>query len=504
MTKAEYEQGQRDITKLAHQVEKELEKRIHKSVIDLLMPLVKNYITLGVIKFPAQELSAMILTLIQESGKKTIAATRKLQEVYEKDIAQRLGIDLTKKPEKSREPFALERRTGQGWGAGITPAGKVIGWEKDKADNVTLSQVPLEYLFQKRHDLSTNVWKSVEDMEGKVFDVLRGGRALGRNIKDIATDLEQYIKYPDGGKRVQGRWLGMFPNTEKGRREAWKRQYLAEHGGLQFGTDEAKALLKTPEAKALIGHRASTALGASEMPDAVKQYTRRLGSGGLDYRAIRFARTETAEMLASEQERIAKDSAIATGEIEFVMAQGRDHQNCNCEKHAGKVYHVDDPDRPIIPVHPNCVPAGTRILTPQGERNIEDIRKGDEVIGYSLMPCYVTDVLVHEYTGEMISINDVADFTPEHPILIVDPCYQYVNANDVMLGDWYLLYVDGVMQRRKVFKLFRKPVSTRVYNLTVEDEHTFFANGILTHNCHCEWRPKLKSRQQILKDYGIE
>jgi hypothetical protein len=88
----------------------------------------------------------------------------------------------------------------------------------------------------------------------------------------------------------------------------------------------------------------------------VKQYAARLGKAGLDYRAIRVAKTETAAMLADEQTEIAEDSDICSGEMDFVMDRGRDHWNCNCEHYAEQnPWKVDDPDRPEIPVHPNCM-----------------------------------------------------------------------------------------------------------------------------------------------------
>ena len=61
-------------------------------------------------------------------------------------------------------------------------------------------------------------------------------------------------------------------------------------------------------------------------------------------------------MVADEQLTIAENSDIATGEMDFVMDRGRDHWNCNCEKYAEQnPWKVDDPDRPDIPVHPNCM-----------------------------------------------------------------------------------------------------------------------------------------------------
>ena len=76
----------------------------------------------------------------------------------------------------------------------------------------------------------------------------------------------------------------------------------------------------------------------------------------MDYRVIRIARTETAAMLADEQTDIAENSLICDGLMYFVMDRGRDHWNCNCEHYSEQSpWRVDDPERPDILVHPNCM-----------------------------------------------------------------------------------------------------------------------------------------------------
>jgi hypothetical protein len=201
----------------------------------------------------------------------------------------------------------------------------------------------------------------VEEEEQSIFSIVRTGRAMGRDVKDIAKDLEAYVNYEDGGKRVMARWNRMFPNTEEGRREAWKRQYLADHPGpdgqpYQMFTDEARAALRAPEAKEYIKEQmaAKTRLGTPLRPDAVKAYHGRLGSAGVDYRTMRIMRTETAAALAGRQEAIARNSDICTGKVDWVLEKGRDGWNCKCAEYAaGGPYDVDNLPGPI-PLHPLC------------------------------------------------------------------------------------------------------------------------------------------------------
>jgi hypothetical protein len=259
--------------------------------------------------------------------------------------------------------------TGRGWAASANPRKGVTSYRKDPdTGKIIWDTAPIEWTFRKRYDLSSAVWKSVEENEGVILDIARGGRAMGRDVKDIAKDLEVYIKYPDGGARVQGRWKGMFPNTEKGRREAWKREYLKEHPDplthepYQYGTQEAGETLSRPEARNWIEERMAekTAKGTPLRPEGVERYNARLGKGGLDYRATRLARTETAEALSSRQQEIARNSRISTGEMDWVLDATRDHWNCKCEEYANagrgakrnKPWKADE--LPGFPPHPNC------------------------------------------------------------------------------------------------------------------------------------------------------
>ena len=263
---------------------------------------------------------------------------------------------------KGRQSFRPVKREGRGWAVKASPATGVSSYRRDPdTGEIIWDTTPLEWAFTKRYDLAASVWKAVEEEEQNIFTVVRTGRALGRDVKDVAADLEAFINYGDGGKRVMARWGKMFPNTEKGRREAWKREYLADHPGpdgqpYQMFTPAADAALRGPEAKAWIKERmaAKTRLGTPLRPEAVKAYHARLGTAGIDYRTMRIMRTETAVALAERQEDIARNSDICTGMVDWVLQKGRDGWNCKCAEYAaGGPYNVDELPGPV-PLHPNC------------------------------------------------------------------------------------------------------------------------------------------------------
>jgi len=373
ITRQEYFKKQRELSSLTERAELEAARKIRAKTRECVLPLVKEFAETRSIVFPVEKLAHDITAIILEEAAKPVEAARKLQDDMEASLAEKLGVTLHHRPESqenarqrrlenAREPVGKIIKTkGRGWGYGTSG---LASYHRDpQTGKIVWDDLPLEYQFRKRADLSSQVWKAVEEQEKAVFDVIRGGRAAGRNVKQISSDLETYINYKDGGERVVGRWMGMFPNTEAGRKEAWAREYLKDHGGLQPGSDAARALLRQPDAQDWVRQKMAetTKRGTPRLPDAVRQYATRLGKAGLDYRAIRIARTEMGNFLSDEQKEIARNSDISSGLVDWVMDRGRDSWSCRCEELAlGSPYDVDnmvDKDgNPIdCPLHPNCM-----------------------------------------------------------------------------------------------------------------------------------------------------
>ncbi len=213
------------------------------------------------------------------------------------------------------------------------------------------------YRFRKRYDLSARVWKDLGEQQRKIFDIVREGVALGRDFKTVEKDLLTFVNFPDGGARVMASWRGMFPNTPEGRRKALALEYKKINFPRQA---PGQLILKREDIAKMEAYIKSKIDGP--MPEAVKSHNTRLGKGGIDYRVMRSMRTEQAAMLADEQTDFAGKSIAATGQVRFVLARGRDYWNCGCERAAQGhspdckkgVYYLNDPERPEIPVHPNC------------------------------------------------------------------------------------------------------------------------------------------------------
>ena len=129
-----------------------------------------------------------------------------------------------------------------------------------------------------------------------------------------------------------------------------------------------------------------------------------------------------------------------------------------------------------------CVAEGTLIATPRGNIPIEQIKVGDEVYTRN----GVRKVLAAEMTGvnSLCYEYDIGGVkllaTPNHPVFADGKFY----AIDTLAGsvvDCELLSPTSKPVRVKVSR--GKQKNATVYNLTVEHDNEYYANGILVHNC---------------------
>jgi hypothetical protein len=385
MTRTEYFARQRDLAKSQDRAERRQAALVRKAHREFYAPLIEAVSKGESPRVDRQALAERIEAIIRTESIKPAEEAEALQAEMEASLLGKITTQKNESEDKpGRQSFKPEKMTGRSWAATDSPKQGISSYRRDpETGKIIWDTTPIEWVFSKRWDLSTAVWKAVEEEEQSIFSIIRTGHALGRDVKDIAKDLETYINYSDGGKRVMGRWNHMFPNTEKGRRDAWKRQYLrdtldpetgmtyqeridqaqaeinATDDGLEkleAARERARKAAASPEAHAYLKEKmaAKTRIGTPLRPDFVKEYHGRLGSAGIDYRAMRIMRTETAVVLNERQEAIARNSNICTGMVDWVLRKGRDGWNCQCAQYAaGGPYDVDELPGPI-PLHPNC------------------------------------------------------------------------------------------------------------------------------------------------------
>ena len=144
-----------------------------------------------------------------------------------------------------------------------------------------------------------------------------------------------------------------------------------------------------------------------------------------------------------------------------------------------------------------CFREGTMITTPYGFKAIEDISVGDLVITgsgntkpvESINKRYTEDTVLIRATG-----CEPIYTTGEHPFLVRkltenksiqlydEP--KWVNASDVKPYDKIAKTIDGKdIEWVNVREVNTDIESYEVYNMSVADDHTYIANGVIVHNC---------------------
>jgi len=129
-----------------------------------------------------------------------------------------------------------------------------------------------------------------------------------------------------------------------------------------------------------------------------------------------------------------------------------------------------------------CFAAGTKVIMSNGnEKSIEYIEKGDKILTISdpvskeIVEGEVSEVWKHT-VAEHLFINDELRVTPEHQVFSNG---RFIDAGLLAKGDW-LLGLNG--EKILVSSIVFKHEIITVYNLRIENYHTFFAGGVYVHN----------------------
>lgn len=200
-------------------------------------------------------------------------------------------------------------------------------------------------IYQDGYRFSERVWRNGIDYQNKIKSVITEGLAQGRSTLQVARDVQVY--------------------TVKG-----KRSLINRYGpNLERGT---------------------------------KAFARRIGNR-IDSRALRLV---TSELNASLQEAAAEQgraNPASNGWYDWVLEAGRQSWPCTCpDLAADSPYKFEDiPGYP----HPRCFPGETKIMTPEGEKEIQDIKAGDFVISHDGTVQRIKAIFKSIYDGDLIKIS---------------------------------------------------------------------------------------------------
>ena len=144
----------------------------------------------------------------------------------------------------------------------------------------------------------------------------------------------------------------------------------------------------------------------------------------------------------------------------------------------------------VVPPIETCFGAGTLISTPSGDRPIERLSIGDAVWAFDTQAgvrVQSTVSAVHQHDDQALGALTLADgralrVTPNHPIYLPERD-AYLPAGE-LTGSESLLQLngDGAVTLAVVDGFEDGVDRARVYNLTVEGTHNYFAGGVLVHN----------------------
>lgn len=170
-----------------------------------------------------------------------------------------------------------------------------------------------------------------------------------------------------------------------------------------------------------------------------------------------------------------------------------------------------------------CFISGTKISTPDGYKNIEDIKMGDLVYSYNHKENKVeikkVNYLFNKNVDKLVTITstsgEIIECSVNHPIYCNG---KYIRAEHIKKGDT-LYELQKMSKRNNISKITRQEKGyiirefrvenikiqkqgnigeprqsnggIKVYNIGVEDNNNYFANNILVHNCqHISASPK--------------
>ena len=141
----------------------------------------------------------------------------------------------------------------------------------------------------------------------------------------------------------------------------------------------------------------------------------------------------------------------------------------------------------------NCFTAGTKVLTNEGEKNIEDIKVGDKVLAKDefnpdgeLAYKEVT-ALYRNQRDDIIKLHvgeQIIETTDNHPFWVEGK--GWVFADELQVGD-KLQKADGSNLTIDKVEFVKLDEPVTVYNFTVADFHTYYVTnlGIWVHNTKC-------------------
>ena len=172
---------------------------------------------------------------------------------------------------------------------------------------------------------------------------------------------------------------------------------------------------------------------------------------------------------------------------------------------SSKIVFIGDDDQ--------CLIEGTKVSTPKGLVNIEDIHAGDEVwtkdksgescslkeasvvhtsrkyIKSKIVTIKTVDGKVVSATPEHIAFIGADNFLDDgHSVKFDGEIYREINFGNLSEGMYISSVQYGTIVESEIDCIEVADYEGYVYDISIPETHNFVANGILVHNCIYEWR----------------
>ncbi len=228
--------------------------------------------------------------------------------------------------------------------------------------------------------------------------------------------------------------------------------------------------------------------------------------------ASRFARTGTNYVYNAAHLNRYRDTGIVAGVRYAAHIDNRTSEICRMLN--GTIWAIDDPNILTPPNHFNCVIQETKIMTIGGEKNIDDVEIGEMVLTHKMRYRPVTASMART-TPQLykISTNDRSiHLTGEHPLMKYryEECYsEWIQTNRLNIYDFIVIVSENVecIEMINNIEVLEKPDLEVVYNISVFEDESYIANGIVSHNCRSRLLPVyggIPGERDYTKDFDPE
>ncbi|MDD2869665.1 Hint domain-containing protein [Neomegalonema sp.] len=360
----------------------------------------------------------------------------------------------------------------------------------------TMTALLARVFFKWREDiLGTKSAKVVAESEAVFPFYMLDAFSMGydKNFDKLLDALPDYVD-PDEFEKKKKRVINL------------NNKYLmnaVKAGGLRIKTELGKEHLKD-----IIAELKDMAKNGTGSMTVARKIHNRVGEGKAWY-WNRIARSEAALAADAAFSALVKEYQVPYERWEASATPGCDV----CAYLDGQVFQADSGPKPVESSHPHSVEGDCLVYTYEGWRPIKEILVGDLVYTHNGNFKKVTELHRHtEFYQKMIELylpdhGYKLRLSDNHPVSAIkkdSKIKEWIPAGDIDIFDTVEILLGSKLNNDlhfmgHVIVNIRKYMETTIdlYNLAVEDDESYIAQGFVVHNCRCLRVPVYVTDQPI-------